>query len=270
MASLSHVDICMYHMQLFICVTVSASVNVDRFMYAYCLPKLLYCWLVTIFTTCVNSAITSLNSLIRVSFISFITTSVHLVSYLSGQMLLSQQAPMSHFHCLFFWVAYLYVMPVWYLPVLQYWLYCLCSTHHLIYNCMCPVLYAPYCHIMWPMCLSAHSVCCLLEVYSSSSLVHHLGNLCFDGGVLHMSLYSCNDMSCLGHPDPVWSAVVLFRATSQYYPMCPLAAIFPVDRNEEILWAAWFFFQHIVAFLSRKHNNIHHYWIAWGYDFFCH
>ena len=96
------------------------------------------------FGTCINTVITYTNSLIRVSVISFITESVYMTSCLSGQILLSQQAPVL-FNYLLIWVTCPCLFIVCCLFVLGCCSYSLLSIHHLFCYYMCSVSEVIYC-----------------------------------------------------------------------------------------------------------------------------
>ena len=198
-------------------------------MYLYCLPSLLYCWLATIFLICVNILSTSIDILLRYSVISsYITTSVYPFCCLSGQILLSQQVPMLFFHifillgcvslclvsCLVDVSSGMLVTFSSLLPSFAFMLHLSNLSGFLFAYNMAYVV-------------SAHSICCLLMM-CSFSWVHIVGNLLSDSSVLHLSLHSCDDASCLFHYDLADSAVVLFRPMSDYHLVCSWPTIFPL------------------------------------------
>ena len=150
-------DLC--QMQLSKCATISATVNIHRFMSPCCLSKLLYCSIDTAFCTCIKTVITYINKLIRVAVISFITELVYLIpAYLARSFY--------HNRLLFFiFIVYLFVLHV---PV--YWLFIGCLfwgaghipfSPSIIWFCygMCPVTHALSCCVIWHMYLSVASVC---------------------------------------------------------------------------------------------------------------
>ena len=140
-----------------------------------CLSSCIAC-LATVFNIYVNNGITSINSFVTVSVLSFsLTISAYLESCLSNQISFLQYVPLSWFHCSFFRVACSYILAVWSLSVQVDFSCSFLSTHQLLYYCLYPASLALSWYSMVHVSISSLtllSTCCVIF-----SLTHHVGNL---------------------------------------------------------------------------------------------